>query len=103
MMDKILFEILKCVVIISTLLITRYLVPYLAAKIKDTRYADFVKTVKDAVQFAEQTIGAGNGAEKKIVVVNFLTQLAKEYNLSITPEQINVLIESAVFAMKEGK
>lgn len=101
-MDKILFEILKLVVIISVMVVTRYLVPWLKTQIKGTRYEEYLAMVNDAVKWAEQTIGAGNGEQKKQLVLSFLTQLALDKNLSITAEQLEVLIESAVFAMKEG-
>lgn len=99
-MDRLLFELTKCVVIILAIIITRYLVPFLKSKIKDTKYEEYVALVMDAVKWAEQTIGAGNGAEKKQMVVSFLTKLAEEKNISITAEQLEVLIESAVLTMK---
>lgn len=102
-MNDILFEILKCVVIVSVAVITRYLAPYLSSKVKDTKYEEFIKTVMDAVKFAEQTMGSGNGEEKKKIVVDFLTQLAIDKEINITSEQINVLIESAVFTMNERR
>lgn len=101
-MNDILFEILKFTIVVAIIIVTRYLVPWLKTQIKGTRYEEYLAMVNDAVKWAEQTIGAGNGAEKKQLVLSFLTQLALDKNLSITAEQLEVLIESAVFAMKEG-
>lgn len=96
------FEILKLVVIVSVILITRYLVPFLTSKIKNTRYAEFVDMVAEAVRWAQQTVGEHQGEHKKEMVVDFLSRLALEKNLNISAEQLEVLIESAVYAMKAG-
>lgn len=101
-MSDILFELLKFTVIVTVIVVTRYLVPFLKSQVKGTKYEEFIKTVMDAVKWAEQTIGSGQGALKKQMVVDFLSQLALDKNINITAEQLEVLIESAVLTMKEG-
>lgn len=102
-MNDILFEVLKCVMIVATLVITRYVVPLLRIKVEASKYSDIADWVIDAVKWAEQTIReSGKGAEKKEQVKDFLIQYAYEHCINITAEQLDVLIESAVKAMKEG-
>lgn len=99
-MNEIIFEILKCVVIVAIILITRYAIPLLRSKIEQSKYAELVEWVKEAVRWAEQTMEGG--AFKKEQVVAFLTTLAFEKGINISQEQLDVLIEAAVKAMKGG-
>lgn len=100
-MNEILFEVLKAVVIITMMLIVRYGVPYLREKIAATKYAAVVEWVEKAVHMAEQTItGSKTGSEKKAIVVDFIKRMTLAKNISISDEQINMLIEAAVFGMK---
>lgn len=101
-MSDILFEVLKCVIIISIMLITRYAIPYLNARVQESKYAEIVEWAKSAVLMAEQTITKEkSGAEKKRIVVDFLKRILISKNISITDEQLDTLIESAVYAMKK--
>ena len=57
-----------------------------------------------AVDAAEQTIKAsGAGAEKKAIVTEFLKEMLTAKNISISDDQLDKLIEAAVFAMKNSK
>lgn len=85
-------------------MIGRYLIPLLKKKVEESDYKDFINWTIDAVRMAEQTIkGAGMGTAKKEYVVDFLTQLAIDNGYSFTHQQIDTLIESAVFMLKGGK
>ncbi len=103
-MNEILFEVTKAVVVICAMLLTAYIIPFLKAKVKESKYADLASWVCEAVKWAEQTFkGNGMGAEKKRQVLGFLTKYANDKGISITQEQLDVLIESAVNAMNKGK
>lgn len=103
-MEEIIFELLKCTVIVVTILITRYLVPYLKMRVDEYKNDKVVGWVFEAVNWAEQTIKAsGKGEQKKQMVFEFVSNLAYNNGWNITSEQIDILIESAVFAMKEDK
>lgn len=53
---------------------------------------------------AEQTIlGDKTGPEKKTIVTKFLKKQLQKKNISISDEQLNTLIEAAVYAMKQEK
>lgn len=100
-MNDILFEVLKCVIMVCLLAITRYLIPYLQNKIKESKNDDFINKVIDAVKWAEQTINdKGKGELKKEKVVDFLMQYALDNHLDISLEQLDILIESAVYVLK---
>ena len=79
-MNEILFEITKAVVVICAMLLTAYIIPFLKAKVKESKYADLASWVCEAVKWAEQTFkGSGMGAEKKRQVQSMPT--TKEYQL----------------------
>ena len=57
--------------------------------------------VEVAVRAAEQTIkGSGQGAAKKEEVIKFVTDWMMEHGVTITYDQLEQLIEAAVFNMK---
>ena len=103
-MNDVLFEILKAVLVLAVILLFRYAIPYVKALVENTKYAWLVKWVELSVKSAEQTIlGDKSGAEKKAIVTEFIRGLLINKNISISDEQLNTLIESAVFEMNGGK
>ena len=101
-MNDITFDILKVVISICAALVTVYVIPYLKTLKEDRRYAQILEMVEVAVRAAEQTIkGAGKGVEKKKEVENIIYAWLMEKGIEITPEQINQLIECAVYQMKQ--
>jgi len=101
-MNDITFDILKVVISICAALVTVYVIPYLKALKEDRRYAQILEMVEVAVRAAEQTIkGAGKGIEKKKEVENIIYAWLLEKGIEITPEQINQLIECAVYQLKQ--
>ena len=103
-MNELTFDILKIVVSVCAAIITVYAVPYLKTLKEDRRYAQILDMVDVAVRAAEQTIkGAGKGVEKKKEVENIIYAWLMEKGIDITPEQINQLIECAVYQMKQER
>lgn len=101
-MNEITFDILKVVISVCAALITVYAVPYLKTLKDDKRYAQLLEMIGVAVRAAEQTIkGAGKGVEKKKEVENIIYAWLMEKGIEITPEQINQLIECAVYQLKQ--
>lgn len=101
-MNELTFDILKIVVSVCAAIITVYAVPYLKTLKEDRRYAQILEMVEVAVRAAEQTIkGAGKGVEKKKEVENIIYAWLMEKGIEITPEQINQLIECAVYQLKQ--
>ena len=101
-MSDILFELLKVVVVISIMFLVRYLIPLLKTKVKNSDLEWIYDWAVYAVKAAEQTnTGSGLGSLKKTIVKDFLLKLTRQYEITITDAQIENLIESAVYAMKQ--
>lgn len=101
-MSEVLFEVLKAVVILSVILLVRYAVPYIRQQVENTKYAWLEKWVELSVKSAQQTIfGDKSGPEKKAIVTKFIKDLLIKKNISISDDQLNTLIESAVYIMKQ--
>ena len=64
-MRDIILEILKLTIMIATLLITRYAIPWIRAKTENSVMQALIDWTAQAVLAAEQTHDAGTGAEKK--------------------------------------
>lgn len=107
-MNEILFEVIKVVVMVAVLVLTRYLIPWLKAKIGADKLAVAEKWVKYAVLKAQQVLWEKNGQDKKAYVTEFLKEILIAKNIALSDEQLDVLIEAAVKQMKieenmEGK
>ena len=103
-MNDILFEILKAVVIVAVMVVTRYVVPWIKSKISESQYAVVVALIETAVAAAEQTITAeGSGEEKKAQVLEYVQTELAERGITITDEQLDTLIEAAVYALNAAE
>lgn len=102
-MNELLFNIIKLLVIVLITLVVRYGVPFLKQKLEEAKLSGVAKWVDKAVKAAEQTTTQpGAGIEKKAIVVKFLKKILTAKNISISDEQLDTLIEAAVFAMKQS-
>ena len=103
-MDDLLFNVIKLLVIIVITIFMRYGVPLIKEFIENSKLSRLMKWVDAAVEAAEQTIkAAGSGAERKGIVTKFLKGILTAKNISISDEQLETLIEAAVFAMNNEK
>lgn len=101
-MNEILYEILKASIVLVLILLTRYAVPYLKQMVENSKYEWVVKWAEIAVKSAEQTVfGDKKGPERKAIVTQFIKKMLLQKNISISDEQLNNIIEAAVFAMKK--
>lgn len=101
-MNEVLFEVLKAVVLLALVLIVRYAVPWMKLQVEGTKYDWLIQWAEIAVRSAEQTIlGSKTGAEKKAIVTKFLKEQLQAKNISISDDQLNNLIESAVYELKK--
>ena len=101
-MDSIMLKVLECLIIILITLIIRYGIPFIKQKIGNEKMEEIAGWVQQAVEAAEQIIREpGSGAEKKEIVTEFLSIMLIQMNINITYDQLNTLIEAAVFAMKQ--
>lgn len=105
-MGDITFIILKIVVSVVFALLSAFVIPLLKEKLQDMKYQRLLEMVKVGVRAAEQTIkGSGLGHVKKDEVINFVTAWMLSNGIIITEDQLDQLIEAAVYAMnnKEEK
>lgn len=103
-MNEILFELLKAVLIVSIIVGMKYIIPWVKENTDLAKSKILMDIVTAAVQYAEQTItGSGSGAQKKAIVTEFLKSQLKAKDISISDEQLEALIESAVYAMNIAK
>ena len=99
-MNDIIFEVIKIVVMVAVLVITRYLVPWIREKIGADKMMEIEKWVRFAVLKAQQVMQSATGEDKKAYVTEFLKQLLSAKNIALSDEQLEVLIEAAVKQMK---
>jgi len=99
-MDEIVFEIIKVIVMVVTLIVARYLVPWIKEKIGVDKLVQIEKWTKYAVLKAQQVLWEESGVDKKAYVTEFLQELLAEKNIALSDEQLDVLIEAAVKQMK---
>lgn len=99
-MNEILFEVLKLIVLIAVFLVICYLIPWIRMKIGQDRLDAITKWVNTAVLMVQQVYYTKSGAERKAIVVDILRKMLVAKNISITDEQIDMLIEAAVKQMK---
>ena len=100
-MNDVVFEILKAVLVLVVVLVARYAIPWIKLQMEGTKHEWLVKWVELAVKSEEQTIlGDKTGPEKKAIVTKFIKEQLQQKNISLSDEQLNTLIEAAVYAMK---
>lgn len=96
--------VVRIVFAVLSLVITYYVLPFineLTEKYKNEKFENFVS---DSVRAAEQIInGSGKGAIKKERVLKEVSKWAKDHNIDISEEVIDVLIESLVYTMNHSK
>lgn len=96
-MNDVTFIILKLIVSISTIIIVRYIVPYLRLKVHSVIDDELWKEIVREVKSVQQTM-TGGVAKKEEVLVR-VTAWANTHGISITQTQLSQLIEAAVYIM----
>lgn len=104
-MNDITFEVLKLVVMIVAVLIARYLIPWLKVSIDAKKMEEIVTIVEAGVQMAQQVHGSEPGETRKAIVINYVHRILAQKGLTITDDELNVLIEAFVKQLRlaEGK
>ena len=101
-MNEMTFLLLKIVVAVCTALITAYVIPYLKTLKEDKRYASVIDMIELAVRAAEQTITEpGQGKLKKAEVIQFVSEWLNRNGIGIMEDELDQLIEAAVYQMKQ--
>ena len=104
-MSDITFEILKLVVMVTAILIARYLVPWLKVSIDEYDMKQIIRIVESGVQMAQQVHSAEPGEARKQIVVNYVHRMLAQKGLKISDEELDTLIEAFVKQLKvaEGR
>lgn len=101
-MRDILLECLKLALMITSLVITRYVVPWFKAKTENAVMQSVIDWTYQAVHAAEQAHNALPGPERKAIVTKFIKEVLQQKNIALSDEEIDMLIEAAVGQMKKG-
>lgn len=102
-MNEVLFEALKLLIMLIVLVFTRYAIPWIKLQVDDKKTQMICDWVNKAVLSAQQTLQAKAPAERKAIVRKFIREMLTAKNISISDAQLDALIESAVYIMKEEK
>lgn len=99
-MNEVLFNILLFTIIICSVAFTGTVIPWIKTQIHNSEYAELLDTVEQAIRKAEQKIkGVKQGTVRKAQVVAFLRDWLNRHSIEITEEQLDTLIEAAVWSM----
>lgn len=99
-MNDIIFEIVKVVVMMAVLVVTRYLVPWIKEKVGAEKMSAIEKWTRYAVEMAQQVYWSKPGQDRKAIVTEILKDILGAKDLAISDEQLDILIEAAVKEMK---
>lgn len=102
-MREITLEALKLLIMVTVLVLTRFVVPWLKAKTENETMQAVLDWTMQAVLAAEQAHQAQTGAERKYIVTEFIKQILIQKNISLSDEELNTLIEAAVMQMNANK
>lgn len=103
-MNEVLFTILEGIVVVSILLLMRFVLPYISVKLNSVIDDELFKEILKAVKSVEQDSDFIYGADKKSEVITRITDWAIDRGIKVTYEQVSQLVETAVWVMKnEGK
>ena len=101
-MNENIFNFLMTLIPVFGAIITYFVIPFIKSSISEKQLAQYKEWAKLAVKTAEMLWKeTGHGDDKKAYVVNFLNEMFNKNKITITAEQLEVLIEAAVKEMKE--
>lgn len=92
--------ILQVVLAAASALITAFVIPWIKSKLSEERQETLAAWVKTAVAAAEQTIADGN--KKKAYVIAFLEAKGYTVDLEDMSDELDAMIEAAVYALNNG-
>jgi len=97
-MNEMIFEVCRMVAIIIGAILAYYIVPALRTFVEKHVDDNLNGFINACVYAAQQTIE--DNADKKQFVLDRVTEWLHQKEIAISPEQLDILIESAVLAMK---
>lgn len=95
MTETIIKYIVEIVIIVAVVVVGRYLIPYVKAKLTAAQFDTLMEWVETAVKAAEQIFtGSGRGTEKKEWVENLLSEIGVTVD-----EAVDAMIEASVLEL----
>ena len=101
-MREIYIEMAKLAIMLMCAAVTRFLIPWIKSKTDNAVMQSLIDWTMQAVLAAEQTHGAGTGAEKKQIVREFIQKILVQKGVALTDEEIDTMIEAAVKQIQMG-
>ena len=98
-MDENLFKIIQYVVFIIILVAARYLIPAIKTIMTNEKYSNLIDYAEKCINAAEKLVTGGE--DKKVYVTELLKAWIKKTGISMTDEQLSILIEG-IFAELDG-
>jgi len=96
-------ELIKLIIPVISLILTAFVVPWIKSKISTEKLSELQKYTEIAVRCAEQIYTPEEWKEKKIYVMNYITQKVNEIGIEATQEDINLMVEGIVNLVKKNK
>lgn len=97
-MNEMIFEVCRIIAIIIGAILAYYIIPAFRAFVEKHIDDNLTGFINACVYAAQQTIK--DNEEKKQFVLDRVTEWLKSKEIAISPEQLDILIESAVLTMK---
>lgn len=99
-MHEIVIDLLVFIITVLGIIMTKNIIPYIKTLIKSSDYADIYDIVETAVKAAEQKCTAPKqGKAKKADVYSFVSHWLESKGIHITDDELDRLIEAAVYTM----
>lgn len=92
--------VLKCFVMIISTVITVIVIPYIKDKIGNDKWNKLQELTELAVRYAEQSYSPEQWKEKKNYVYKYILRKADELGLSLSEQDIDILVEGVVNIVK---
>ncbi|SDZ87929.1 Bacteriophage holin of superfamily 6 (Holin_LLH) [Lachnospiraceae bacterium NK3A20] len=102
MMSNAVFEIVRLLVMLCAALVAAFVIPWIRARMSKDTLETVEEWVEAAVLMAQQTMWDKDGADRKKFVLDYISRFCNGHGISLTAEQVDILIESAVKEMKLG-
>lgn len=101
-MNDLLFKIIEIATYALIAAVFRYLIPLIRTQLRQSKYDFLADIIVDAVNAVEQSVqGDAMGSKRKEIVQEYAVKACDKYGISFSSSQIEMLIESAVKAMKD--
>lgn len=102
MNPELITKLVEAIVTVVVVLISAYVIPWLKGKIGEDKYNQIKYYIEYAVRCAEQIYKEDQSKEKKEYVMSYITHKLNDIGITMTEEDISVLIESTVNYIKYG-